>query len=427
MRLVGRDKAFRARQLLGELKVGPGDARATAKEGLLAMSVAVGLSVMSEMMEEELTEKVGPKHAKLVGRHASRHASALGSVVLGSRRVQVRRPRARTSEGSELRLDTYSFFARDDQLSDLVVERMLAGLATRRHLVANEPVGASVEERASGISRSAVSRRFVTRTRAALSELMARDLSKLAVAALMIDGVSFADHCCVVALAICADGTKVPIGHVLGDTENKKVVSGLLRNLVKRGLRADFGLLVVIDGSKALDRAVRDVFGSVALIQRCGLHKRRNVAARLPKKEQRSVDRRLAKAFNHPDPSTGLFLAEDLARRLERRWPDAAASVREGLDDMFTLRRLKVSDRLARSLGCTNAIESMISMARTTTRNVTRWRDPEMVKRWVAAAMVNTERSFRRVKGCNDMVTLVAGLARHAASVTAERDTPNVA
>jgi transposase-like protein len=256
---------------------------------------------------------------------------------------------------------------------------------------------------------------------------MARDLSELAVAALMIDGVNFADHCCVVALAICADGTKVPLGLFLGDTENKKVVTDLLANLVNRGLKADSGLLVVIDGSKALDRAVRAVFGPVALIQRCGVHKRRNVVTYLPKDEQRWVDRRLAKAFNHPDPSTGLRLAEDLARKLESRWPDAASSVREGLWDMFTLRRLKVSDRLARSLGCTNAIESMISIARTTTRNVKRWRDAEMVKRWAAAGMVNAERSFRRVKGCNDMATLVAGLARHAASVTPQRDTAEVA
>ena len=188
----------------------------------------------------------------------------------------------------------------------------------------------------SATSRSAVSRRFVARTRAALAELMTRDLSELAAAALMIDGVKFADHCCVVALAICADGTKVPVGLVLGDTENKKVVSDLLKDLVKRGLTADAGLLVVIDGAKALDSAVRAVFGSVALIQRCGVHKRRDVAGHLPKDQRRWVDRRLARAFNHADPLRGLFLAEDLARRLESRFPEAAASVREGLGDMFS-------------------------------------------------------------------------------------------
>jgi transposase-like protein len=262
----------------------------------------------------------------------------------------MRRPRARSLDGTELHLDSYGAFSDDDQLKDVVMERMLAGLATRRHRRANAPVGASVEEAASATSPSAVSRRFVARTRTALSELMTRDLSPLAIVALMIDGVVFAERCCVVALGICADGAKVPLGLFLGDTENKKVVRALLADLVKRGLKADSGLLVVIDGAKALDRAARAVFGPAALIQRCTVHKRRGVASHLPKDEQKWVDRRLAQAFNHPDPAIGFHLAEDLARQLETRWPDAAASVREGLYDMFTIRRLHVSDRLARSL-----------------------------------------------------------------------------
>jgi transposase-like protein len=411
----------------GELVVGLGVVKGAAREGLLAMSVAVGLKVMGEMMEEELTKRVGPKHAKLADRVATRHASAPGSVALGGRRVKVHRPRARTLEGTELHLDSYGAFSDDDQLKDIVMERMLAGLATRRHRRANEPVGESVEAASRATSRSAVSRRFVARTRAALRELMSRDLSALGIVVLMIDGIVFADRCCVVALGICADGSKVPLGLFLGDTENKKVVRALLGDLVKRGLKADSGLLVVIDGAKALDRAVRAVFGPLALVQRCTVHKRRGVASHLPKEEQKWVDRRLAKAFNHPDPAIGFHLAEDLARQLETRWPEAAASVREGLYDMFTIRRLKVSDRLARSLSCTNAVESMISVLRCTTRNIKRWRDDEMIKRWAAAGMLNAERSFHRVKGCNDMRTLIAGLARHAASVMLESETAEVA
>jgi transposase-like protein len=157
------------------------------------------------------------------------------------------------------------------------------------------------------------------------------------------------------------------------------------------------------------------------------LHKRRGVADHLPKIEQSWVDRRLARAFNHPDPAIGLRLAEDLARQLEVPWPKAAASIREGLWDMFTIRRLKVSDRLARSLGCTNAIESMISIVRSTTRNVKRWRDAEMIERWAAASLLNAERRFQRVKGCTDMVTLIAGLAHHAASVATQRYKAEVA
>jgi transposase-like protein len=197
---------------------------------------------------------------------------------------------------------------------------------------------------------------------------MARDLGELDVAVVMIDGEHFAEHCCVVAMAITAEGTKVPVGLWLGDTENKTVVTHLLADLVDRGLSADSGLLVVIDGAKALRAAVRKVFGDQALVQRCTLHKRRNVTDHLPVVQRGWVDQRLAKVFNHADPDAGLRQAKDLARQLETRWPDAAASLREGLEEMFTVRRLGVSDRLAKTLSSTNPIESMISVGKTTTR-----------------------------------------------------------
>ncbi|HEV2070330.1 MAG TPA: IS256 family transposase [Acidimicrobiales bacterium] len=412
-RLVDRDQAPELPELSDELRLAFSELAGAAREGLLAMSVSVGMRVLVEMMEEELTTKVGPKHAKLPERTATRHSSAPGSVVLGGRRLKVQRPRARTTEGTEVRLDTYATFADDDVLSAVVMERMLAGLATRRHRAANEPVGTEVEAQARSTSKSSVSRRFVAKTKKALEELMARDVSELDVVALMLDGVNFAEHCCVVALAICADGTKVPVGLWLGDTENKTVVTHLLADLVDRGLTADHGLLVVIDGAKALATAVRKVFGDAALIQRCTLHKRRNVGDHLPEAERGWVDARLAKAFNHADPAAGLRMARDLARQLETRWPDAAASLREGMEDMFTVRRLGVGDRLARTLTSTNPIESMISVGRSTTHNVKRWRDGTMVKRWAAAGMLNAERSFRRVKGCKEMPKLVEALLRH--------------
>ena len=424
LRVVERDDAA---ELSEGLRLALTEVVGVAREGLLAMSVGVGLRVFAEMMQDELTAKVGVRHAKLAGRTASRHGSAPGSVVLGGRRVGVERPRARSTDGTEIVLDTYTAFADDDLLSEVVMERMLAGLATRRHRAANEPVGAEVEAAARSTSKSSVSRRFVAKTRQALEELMARDLTDVEVAALMVDGVNVAEHCCVVALAICTDGTKVPVGLWLGDTENKTVVSHLLADLVDRGLSADGGLLVVIDGAKALAAAVAKVFGEAALVQRCTLHKRRNAADHLPADQRGWVDQRLARAFNHTDPAAGLRQARDLARQLETRWPDAAASVREGLEDMFTVRRLGVSDRLARSLTNTNAIESMISVGRTTTRNVKRWRDGTMVKRWAAAGMLNAERSFRRLKGCKDMPVLVAALRRHVEAVTPQRDDEDVA
>jgi putative transposase len=418
LRVVDRDESIEMPELSQEMRLALTEVIGNAREGLLAMSVGMGLRVFAEMMEEELDVRIGAKHAKDPARSASRHGTAKGSVVLGARRVPVTRPRARNADGSEVHLVTYGAFRDDDQLADVVMERMLAGLATRRHRSANEPVGTQVEASASSTTKSSVSRRFVARTARALEVLMARDLSELEVVALMIDGVHFAEHCCVVALAILSDGTKVPIGLWLGDTENKTVVTHLLSDLCDRGLSADRGLLVVIDGSKALAAGVAKVFGDNAIVQRCIFHKRRNVTDHLPKDQRGWVDQRLARAFNHTDPTVGLRQAKDLARQLEARWPDAAGSLREGLDDMFSVRRLGVSDRLARSLTNTNMIESMISVARDTTHHVKRWRNGVMVKRWAAAGMLNAERSFRRLKGCKDMPTLTAALARHVDAVT---------
>ena len=267
------------------------------------------------------------------------------------------------------------------------------------------------------MSRSAVSRRFVRATTRALDELMARDLSELDTAVLMIDGIVVAGQCCVAALVITTDGRKVPVGLWLGDTENRTVVTDLLADLQARGLSAERGLLAVIDGGKALATAVRKVFDKQALIQRCTLHKRRNVAGYLSKEIAGRIDRRLASAFNHPDPAAGLARARSIAAELEADHPDAAASLREGLTDMFTVRRLGVDGRLARSLTNTNCIESMISVARRTMGNVKRWRDGRMKKRWMAAGVLEAERSFRRVKGCTAMPVLVAAL-RQATGVT---------
>ncbi len=429
VRLVERDDAADVVELPEELRVSLAQIAGVAREGLLAMSATVGLVVMHEMMNAEMTAKVGaPKHAKLTGRDANWHGDAPGSVVLGGRRVPVARPRGRTTDNKELELDTYAQFTNDDLLSQLVMERMLAGVATRRHVRVNEPVGDDLEAAATSTSRSSVSRRFKAATEAQLSEVMGRDLSELELAALMLDGVHFAEVCCVVALAILVDGTKVPVGLWLGDTENKTVVTALLADLVDRGLNTDGGLLVVIDGAKALAAAVAKVFGSAASIQRCTIHKRRNVRDHLPKDQQAWVDRKLAAAFANENPDNGERACRDLAKQLEQRWPDAAASLREGLEDMFTVRRLGINGRLAATLTNTNAIESMISIARDTTKNVKRWRDGKMIKRWCAAGMLNAERSFRRLKGYKQMPKLVAALERRTqGDVTPSCDTTKVA
>ena len=324
------------------------------------------------------------------------------------------RPRARTLDGYEVPLASYTHFAAKDVLTRVVMERMLAGVATRRHARVAEPVGTVVSKEAKSTSRSAISRRFVKQTETALGELMARDLAGEDIKVLMLDGEHMAERCVVVALAITADGTKKPVGLWDGATENKTVVRSLLADLVERGLTFDDGLLVVLDGAKALSAAVREVFGAKALIQRCTLHKRRNVADHLPDKDKDWVDAKLVKAFGHPDPEQGLRNAKRLAAQLDKSYPSAAASLREGLEEMFTVTRLGIDGRLAKTLTTSNPIESMISIARTTNRNVTRWRDGQMVLRWTAAGMLNAERSFRRIKGYKQMPQLVDALRRHA-------------
>ena len=409
VRITTPDGAGELTGLPLEAMVVMADVAAAMREGLLAFATSAGLVVMQQMLAAELTGIVGEKHAKLgEGRVGNWHGTTSGQVVLGSQKITVGRPRGRYVDGGEVELATWECFASEDLLRQVVVERVLAGVATRRHADVTDPVG--VEGRAQ--SKSAVSRRFKAATEAAMSELLARDLSMLQTAVLMIDGLNVADQMITVALVICADGTKVPVGLVLGDTENSVVVTDLLADLVARGLRYEHGIVAVLDGSKALRKAVVKVFGERALIQRCTLHKRRNVIGYLPVGERNAIDRRLAAAFAHTDPAKGLAACQALARQLDGPHPDAAASLREGLEDMFTVARLGVTGRLRRSLTNTNCIESMISISRTTTGRVKHWRDGTMKKRWIAAGMLEAERSFRRIKGCNEMPAFVAAIAK---------------
>ena len=394
-----------------EATVAMADVAAAMREGLLAFATSAGLVVMQQMLTAELIAKIGPKHAKLPDgeRVGNWHGTTQGQVVLGSQKVTVERPRGRLVDGGEIGLETWDVFASEDLLGQVVVERMLAGVAARRHVDVAEPVG-QVDGKA--MSKSAVSRRFKTATQTALANLMARDLSELEVAVLMVDGLNVADQMITVALLITADGRKVPVGLRLGDTENSVVVTDLLADLIARGLRYEHGILAVIDGSKALHTAVVKVFGERALIQRCTLHKRRNVTGYLGVDERDPIDVRLARAFAEPDPSKGRAACEALAKQLERDHPDAAASLREGLDEMFTVARLGIGGRLRQSLPNTNCIESMISICRTNHGRVKCWRDGEMKKRWIAAGMLEAERSFRRLKGHADMPDLVAAIGQ---------------
>jgi putative transposase len=395
------------------LTISLGELAGAVKEGLLAFSVGVGLEVLQLLMEEDVTALAGVKGRHDPARSAVRHGYQDGSVTLGGRRVPVRRPRVRTADSTaELPVATYEQFTHTELLGQLALERMLAGLSTRDYRVGLEPVGAQVTERARATSRSAVSRRFVARTQTALAELLAADLSGIDPVAILVDGVGFAEQLCVVALVIDADGRKHPVGLRQGSTENATLVGDLLVDLRERGLDVTRPVLAVLDGAKALVKGVRQVFDQ-PLIQRCIVHKLRNVLDYLPEGERSWVEAVCRRAWREPDAAKAKRDLHALAARLERRHPGAAASVREGLAETLTVTHLGVPDKLAKTLRTTNPVESMLSVCRQHSANVKRWRDGQMALRWCAAGMLEAEGQFRRVKGYREIPILIAAMDRH--------------
>jgi putative transposase len=386
-----------------------------AREGLLALSVGVGLGVVHELMELEVDEVVGPKGKHNLDRTAKRHGHEDGSMTLGGRRVAVRRPRMRTADGErELPVATYGYFADRDPLTRAVMDRMLAGVSTRKFARVGEPVGEEVEQVAASTSRTSVSDMFIERTRTALGELMSRRLDDVRLAVMMLDGLEIADRTHVVALGITTDGVKLPLGLWEGSTENATLARTLLADLVDRGLDPEQAILFVIDGGKALRRAIRDVFGEHALVHRCHRHKERNVCDLLPERDRDQVRARMRAAWALTEPELARQRLQLLAAELERTWPDAAGSLREGLGDTLTLMRLGITGQLAKTLCSTNPCESMIEIVRHTQRNVKRWQDGDMRKRWTAAGMLVAEQQFRRIIGYRDLATLVIAVERHA-------------
>ncbi len=410
----------RVQEALGEL-VG------AAREGLLALSVGVGLGVLAELMEEEVDEVVGPKGRHDADRVAVRHGHEAGAVTLGGRRMPVERPRVRSADGqAELPLATYAHFADRDPLTQLVLERMLAGVSTRRYRRTQEPVGATIEQAARSTSKSSVSRAFVERTRVSLGELMGRRLDDVRVSVLMLDGIELKGRTNIVALGVTTDGVKIPLGLWEGSTENATVATALLSDLVERGLDPEQGMLFVIDGAKALRKAIRAVFGE-APVQRCVRHKERNVLQHLPERDRPLVRRRLRSAWAETDHDRALDRLRALAGELDRTHPGAAGSLREGLEETLTLNRLGIRGSLKRTLESTNPCESMIECVRRTSRNVKRWSSGEMALRWTAAGMLEAERQFRRIIGYRELATLAVAIEHDLVPTTAPAATKEAA
>jgi len=341
-----------------EVTIAMGEIAEDLREGLLALAVGAGLQVMAALMEADVAAVCGPRGKHDPGRSAVRHGRERGSVTLGGRRVGVDRPRMRATDGGEVPVAAYELFSRSEILGRMAMGRMLGGLSSRRYPLGLEPVGEKVERAASATSKSAVSRRFVAMTETALAELLAAPLGNLDLVALMIDGVHFGEHLFVVALGIGIDGTKHPLGLVEGSTENTTVVTELLTDLRGRGLDTTRPILVGIDGGKALHAAIMAVFDH-PVVQRCQMHKLRNVADKLPDDLAAAVTKKMRAAYHAPSAIIAEAQLEALAREWSIPTPARPAACVKALSETLTVLRLGVSPTLARTLRSTNCIDDL--------------------------------------------------------------------
>lgn len=343
-------------------------------------------------------------------------ACRLFAVQLDQRRIALSRPRARALEARELSLPTFSWAAQTDPLDAATIAAIPAGVSTRRYRTTLDCLPAN--ETQSSVSKSTVSRRFVALSTERLSAWLSRRLDDLVLPVVMIDGVHFEDRVVLVALVFDTQGKKHVLGIREGSTEKTQVVRSLLSDVIERGLDADASRLWVIDGAKALRRAITEVFGWWALVQRCQEHKRRNVLDHLPDELHASVGRALKDTWETKDPVLAKRQLERLAHSLAKTHPGATASLREGLDETLTLIALGIDDALYRTLRTTNPIENLNGLIAHYTRNVKRWRDGQMVLRWVGSAINEASRGFRAVRGYRDMKHLTVALSRRVQSAS---------
>jgi len=380
------------------------------REGFFSLCVKAGRQVLTAMMEQDREALCGPKWKRDAERRAIRAGTTRSEVTLGGRRIAMERLRARSIDGGELRLPSFGFAASRDALDHRTVEAIAVGVSTRKYHRSLDPL--PVDERERSVARSSVSRRFVALSSRMVGQWMSRPLDRLDIRVVMIDGLFLRDHCILIALGVASDGAKHVLGLREGSTENAAVARAMLADLLDRGLRAERPILFVIDGGKALRKAIGDLFGPRAVVQRCQVHKRRNILDHLPESMQSNVRRAMQQAYDSFDVDLARRQLDRLARSLEREHPGAAASLREGLDETLTLQRLGVTDGLYRALRSTNAIENLNGSVVHFARNVRRWKDASMMLRWIATGLHEAQKQFRRLKGFRDMKHLVAALDR---------------
>ena len=384
-------------------------------ESFHSLCVNAGRQVLAAMMEHERTALCGPKWIPNPAREAVRGGSTRSLIVLGGRQIEIKRPRARSAAAGERELPSYRWAAARDPMDQRTMEAIACGVSTRKYPRVLDPL--APDEREVAVSRSAVSRRFVALSAAVVATYLSRPLGELSLRIIMIDGIVFHDHTILIALGITADGHKVVLGVREGTTENAGVAKALLRDLIERGLSTQEATLFVIDGAKGLRAAITGVFGPLALLQRCQVHKERNVLDHLPDALKLGTRRALRDAYQCPDAALAERQLQRLARSLERDHPGAAGALREGLAETLTLSRLPIAGALYRSLRSTNPIENLNGAVAQFAHNVRRWRNGAMIVRWVATAVHDAQTHFRRLRGYKEMPRLIAALDAYADSL----------
>lgn len=384
--------------------------------------VGAGLETVRAVFREEAAELAGPKGRRKADRTAHHWGTAPAELVMGGRKVVLARPRVRTVDGRELTLPSVERFSEIDPLTERVLEQVLLGVSTRRYEPSLEPLGAGVSWR--GTSKSAVSRRFVAATKRNVEEALSGSLEGVDLAVLMLDGIVIKGQSVVVALGINVGGAKQVLGIRLGSTENAQLCTELLEELLKRKLKIPPSVLCVIDGGGGLRRALKNVLGDEVLIQRCQVHKMRNLRDHLAKKTQPWVLSQMREAYRASSAEAARRQLQRLVAWLKRNGhEDAAASLGEGLEQTLTVLRLRLPRTLTRSLSTTNAIENLMSAIRRTTGRITRWRNGSMIRRWAGVAVLEAAKHFRRIKGHNEMPALLKAFSRiHPNSLDTKSD-----
>ncbi len=404
-RSAGRSRAGRALKEAIQLMLDPVELIRQLQESVHTIGVEIGRLVASKLLEDEVQQICGEPYERGTIRTASRHGRQRGWISISGQKVPIEKPRVRA--GEELLLDRYAMMQRKEAMPEAALRRMVRGVSTRDYAGVIDAAGESF-----GIGRSSVSRAFKEASRQEVEELMTRRFEGVRFPAIFIDGVEYADTTMVVALGLMEDGQKRILGFREGASENAEVCKSLIDDLCERGLCREQATLLVLDGSKALRKAVLAAWGRYAIIQRCQIHKKRNIQAHVPKRHWDEIRRRLNEAYNETDYNRAVKILKNTAALLDRISSDAAASLREGMDETLTLIHLGVPRELMMHLASTNIIESALSTSRKVARNVKRWRSGDMRRRWCTSGLLVAQSKFRRVKGHKQMKRLIDILDR---------------